>query len=327
MRAMAAVLGLLLFGAAPPQETVDTRAAVRKALPLLEKSAAVARNERSCFTCHHQAAPMIGLTHARRRGFEVDPESYQAILRHTAASLDRSRKPYQEGKGQGGQADTAGYGLWTLEAGGWKPDATTAAVAEYLILHHQDREAWRVTSSRPPSEASSFTTTFLAILALRTYATTEQKERAARRIERARGWLLSNSGTDTEDRVFRLWALKYADAGEEDVRSAAADLRGSQREDGGWGQTSQMESDAYATATALVALHEAADVRPADPAYRRGVGYLLRAQGEDGSWHVKTRSRPIQTYFESGFPHGKDQFISISATSWAVAALAFACPK
>jgi hypothetical protein len=34
-----------------------------------------------------------------------------------------------------------------------------------------------------------------------------------------------------------------------------------------------------------------------------------------------------KAYFETGFPHGKDQFISMSATGWAIAALALACPK
>src|SRR5262245_47690417 len=41
---------------------------------------------------------------------------------------------------------------------------------------------------------------------------------------------------------------------------------------------------------------------------------------------VKTRSRPFQVYFESGFPYEKDQWISISATSWATAALALTVP-
>jgi hypothetical protein len=37
---------------------------------------------------------------------------------------------------------------------------------------------------------------------------------------------------------------------------------------------------------------------------------------------VKTPSKPFQLYFESGFPYEKDQWISISATSWAAAELA-----
>jgi N-acyl-D-amino-acid deacylase len=39
------------------------------------------------------------------------------------------------------------------------------------------------------------------------------------------------------------------------------------------------------------------------------VKFLVKAQFADGSWHVRSRSNPFQTYIESGFPHGKDQFI------------------
>jgi hypothetical protein len=41
---------------------------------------------------------------------------------------------------------------------------------------------------------------------------------------------------------------------------------------------------------------------------------------------VKTRSKPIQTYYESGYPHGADQFISITAAGWATTAFALALP-
>ena len=59
---------------------------------------------------------------------------------------------------------------------------------------------------------------------------------------------------------------------------------------------------------------------------KAGVEYLIKTQRDDGSWFVKSRSRPFQTYFESGFPHGPDQFISAAGSGWAVAALALACP-
>ena len=82
-----------------------------------------------------------------------------------------------------------------------------------------------------------------------------------------------------------------------------------------------MKSDAYATGSALDALPRAGDL-PADyVAVRGGVQYLVDTQQEDGSWHVKTRAKPVQPYFESGFPHGKDQFISTFASSWATLAL------
>jgi hypothetical protein len=206
--------------------------------------------------------------------------------------------------------------------GQWKPNETTAAVAEYLLLFQNDRDHWRTTSNRPPSEASAFTTTYLALRALRLYGTPEQQERIRQRTTTVRRWLLQAQAKDTEDRVFRLWALEVAGADAKDVQAAAAELARTQRPDGGWGQLEDRDSDAYATGTSLVALHLAGGMPTADSVYQRGVAFLLKSQKVDGSWLVRSRSRPFQTYFESGFPHGKDQFISMAASGWATTALA-----
>jgi squalene cyclase len=117
-----------------------------------------------------------------------------------------------------------------------------------------------------------------------------------------------------------------AGADAESVHQAAQDLLRKQREDGGWAQLDEMTSDAYATGTTLVALHRAGGVAANDPAYQRGLQWLLQAQLPDGSWHVRTRSKPIQAYFESGYPHEKDQFISITAACWATTALLMDLP-
>ncbi len=316
----------LLFAALLPQEEGEIRKAVEQALPLLEKGVAGAMKERSCFTCHNHGLPVLAFTAARDRGFKVDEEGLKAVLRHTEEFLRRNLENYRQGKGQGGQVDTAGYALWTLEEGGWKPDETTAAVAHYLVVRDRERGHWTHVSTRPPSEASAFTTTYLAIYGLRAYGTEGEKEAARERVEKARAWLLEARPKDTEDRVFRLRALREAKAGTEAVAAAAKDLLGTQREDGGWAQLPDGASDAYATATALAALADAGGVTAPDPAFRKGIAWLLSGRKEDGSWHVATRSKPIQKYFESGFPHGKDQFISIAATSWAVVALARALP-
>jgi hypothetical protein len=120
--------------------------------------------------------------------------------------------------------------------------------------------------------------------------------------------------------------LQRVGSGAREVRAAARELVEAQRPDGGWAQRDTMRSDAYATGTALVALHQAAGLATGDPVYRRGLKYLLAAQLGDGTWHVRSRSKPFQTYFESGFPHGKDQFISLAASGWATTALALALP-
>jgi hypothetical protein len=322
---------LTLLAAAPSraEETslpTEARAAVTKALPLLWKGAEGHVAQRTCFACHNQGIPILAFTTALQRGFSVDKKDLKKQLEFIAAFLERNREDYRQGKGQGGQVDTAGYALLALELGGWQPDSTTAAVVEYLLLRDEARDHWRTTSDRPPSEATDFTPTYLALRALKKWGANDQKERIAKRTDAVRAWLLKAPAKDTEERVFRLWALQAAGAHDKDVKAAGRELAQSQRKDGGWGQMDAMDSDAYATGSALVALHEAGGMATTRPSYERGLRFLLKTQHADGSWLVQSRSKPFQTYFESGFPHGKDQFISMAASAWATTALALACP-
>jgi len=61
--------------------------------------------------------------------------------------------------------------------------------------------------------------------------------------------------------------------------------------------------------------------------YQRGIKFLLATQHEDGSWHTKTRALSFQPYFDAGFPHGYDQWMSAAGTSWAAMALTLALPE
>jgi hypothetical protein len=330
-------LGLLAPVAAADQPAVkqeDLRAAVAKSLPLLMKAAVGHREQRKqCFACHNQGVPIFALTAAKAKGFEIDEEELATQLRFIADFLGKNRENYLQGKGTGGQADTAGYALVTLAAGGWKADETTAAVTEYLLLRHKDQDHWTNTSNRPPTEASPFTTSYVALRGLAAYGTPEQKERSAKRFEQLLGWLVKSSAKDNEDRVFRLFALKTAGAPEGEILAAAKELLGKQQGDGGWAQLdsgeplSATKSDAYATGTALVALHEAGGLATKDAVYQRGLAYLFKTQQEDGSWYVASRSKPFQAYYESGFPHGNDQFISCAASGWATWAMVLGCEK
>jgi squalene cyclase len=115
-----------------------------------------------------------------------------------------------------------------------------------------------------------------------------------------------------------VWAGNKAEA-----QKALKELVAHQKVDGGWSDLGTMESSAYTTGEALVAMR-IAGVPAADAAFKLGVDYLLRTQQEDGSWYVKSRAMTFQPYFESGFPHGYDQWISAAGSSWAVMALSLA---
>jgi N-acyl-D-amino-acid deacylase len=300
--------------------------AIRKAVPLLESAAAGSAKEKRCFTCHSQALPVFALAEAQNRGFKIDQEVLTSQVKHTVAHLKRGLKGYREGRGQGGRVMTAGYALWTLEAGDWDPDETTAAVSHYLLEFQKDDKRWHRESSRPPSAGSDFANTYLALRALRNFATEEQQPAKEARIADVGEWLLATQAKDTEDRVFRFRALSYFDSEQDQITAERNELISQQREDGGWSQKPEMPSDAYATGSVLAALLRDGASR-SGPMIERGVTYLLDSQLEDGSWHVVTRAKPFQPYFETGFPHKKDQFISTAATGWATIALALTLPE
>lgn len=286
--------------------------------------------KRTCFTCHNHAVPLVALTLARSRGIDVDAERLADARTFLTDYLEDNRERMLKGRGPGdpisGETDTSAYLFLSLDAVGHAPDPCAEALVAYQLSKDRSRDHWRTPIRRHPSESSSFMTTGLALLGVERYAAAGRKAEAQKRAEAARGWLVKTPAADTEDRVFRLIGLKAAGAPADAVAAAARELAGTQREDGGWGQTGKLAPDAYATGSALYALATAGGLAPDDPAYRRGLAFLLGSQQPDGTWRVKTRSRPVQTHFESGFPHGKDQFISCAATGWSAAALALALP-
>jgi hypothetical protein len=123
----------------------------------------------------------------------------------------------------------------------------------------------------------------------------------------------------------QLLGLEWAGRDRRSLEEPLKKLMALQRTDGGWAQTADLASDAYATGSVLYTMHELG-VPANDSAYRRGVTYLLRTQLEDGSWHVASRAPKFQPYFQSGFPHDHDQWISAAATAWGAMALSYAVP-
>jgi len=118
-----------------------------------------------------------------------------------------------------------------------------------------------------------------------------------------------------------LFGLRWAGETKENLQKAAGALLSEQRSSGGWAQLPTLGPDAYGTGQALVALRECGILAVTAAAYQRGVKFLVNSQLADGSWQVRSRAIPVQPYFDSGFPHGRDQFISAAGTNWAVMAL------
>jgi len=312
-------------GAVRGQPADSPRSAVERSLPLLQKADALFLKRAGCVSCHNNSLTAVTVAVARKHGFRTDEAEVRDHLRTIGRYLDNWRESVLQNHGIPGDADSIGYILRGLAALKYPPDETTDAMARFLRLQQLPAGNWRRVAHRPPLESSDIEVTALAMRSLQTYAPPAKRAEFAKTVSRAADWLSHAEPKSTEDMVFRILGLVWSGAGKEAIRIAATALIQEQRQDGGWAQTHLLESDAYATGQAIVALHEAGAF-PADGAIRsRAVQFLLDTQMEDGSWHVKRRAAPIQPYFESGFPYGPDQFISVAATNWASTALMLAC--
>jgi ankyrin repeat protein len=310
----------------PPRRMGDDNTVVKAvgaALPLLQRSSEtfLARSGQGCVSCHHQSLPAVALRFAQEHGFKVDEKKAQQQAEATLRFLGTRREALLQGAGVADQLDAC-YWLTGLAAGGLTRNDTTDALVHYLTLKQQKDGRWRPTLFRPPANDSDFTATALALRGLQLFSPPGRGEEIARRVAKARDWLVSATPRSTEDRAFHLLGLKWAGAARSALDKAGAGLLAEQGKDGGWAQHAAAAGDAYATGQALVALQQSGAVSRNHPAYRRGVRFLLDTQLGDGSWLVESRSLPVQPYFESGFPHGRSQFISCAATSWATMALA-----
>ena len=306
--------------------TGEIRTAIRRAIPRLEAGAAGSAKKRQCFTCHNQALPVLALAMAQRKGFVTNRAVFTAQVQHTVAHLRRGQERYLEGRGQGGQVITAGYALWTLQAGGYAPDMLTTAVTGYLLQYQKEASHWSHPGKRPPSTGSDFTTTYVALRGLSDFGTDAQQRSITARRKVIAQWLTTAPSKDTEDLVFTLRILDLLDTDPNNIKRQITKLLEKQRPDGGWSQTDQLDSDAYATGSVLAAMLETGSLQPNHKAVQRGTAYLVGQQQADGSWRTTSRAEPFQTYYESDFPHGKDQFISIAASSWATLALLLTLP-
>jgi N-acyl-D-amino-acid deacylase len=199
-------------------------------------------------------------------------------------------------------------------------DVTEAMTRVIAAWQNEDGGFHTLPPVRPPLEASDVTATTLSLRALQLYGSHPEQQ-----VARARDWLRGVSPTTTEERAMQLLGLVWGGAPSKDISVSAAALRALQRADGGWAQLPALESDAYATGQALVALNAAGESLTSAPS-QQGLDFLLRTQFPDGSWLVRTRSYPVQPPKDSGFPHGRHQWISAAGTSWAAMALGLALP-
>jgi hypothetical protein len=310
----------------PPFAPVDPRSAAQRSVALLERTAVTSAANGGCASCHAHNMTDLVANLARSKGLPVDEKAAsdrRTLTRGQFFSplnmLERLDVP--------GTPDTPLFALSALANSGYKADRVTDGVVANVTAQQSAAGHWVVphgSIARPPIEDGDIARTALGVLALKNYGAPGRAADFNERIARAGAWLATARATTTDDRNMQLLGLRWAGAGNDVLRRLAKAILASQRSDGGWPQRLELQSDAYATGQTLYALSASDVLSPREPAYQKGVKYLLATQHADGSWYVRSRAAKFQPYFESGFPYGGDQWISQMATGWAAAALMLA---
>jgi len=306
-----------------PVGTIE--AAIQRNLALSQRTSANFLETGGCLSCHAQHMTGLAVEAAHAAGMKTNWEMETSQSRVTASmrgALDQSL--FQVIDPDAG-VDSQQWSLMQTTGAGVPASLSLDALVFHITsMQRRDGEWPNYGMTRPPLEDGGFSHTAKGIRTLTLYTIPARKAEFEARVARAADWLEKGTPRTTEDRTMQILGIAWA--GRKPPQERVKQLIALQRPSGGWGQTENLPSDAYATGEVLYALHESG-MAASDPVYKRGVDFLLRTQLEDGSWHVKTRAAGFQPYFQSGYPHDHDQWISEAGSAWAVIALADALPK
>ena len=266
---------------------------------------------------------VIAVSAARAKGVRVDESAAREHIKMMEGQWTTMQELMLQRVDPGGRMDQPIYSLLAMSAERYPANSITDSLVSYIAGVQNRDGAWHLQGiSRTPIEEGTIARTALALHTLQLYGIPARKAEFEKRIARGRDWILEAKPMTNDDLAMRLTALGWTGVGREQMKSAGQALLATQRSDGGWAQNRNLSSDAFATGESLWALRETGVLSAGDSLYRRGVQYLLNTRWPDGSWYVRSRAVKFQPYFQSGFPFDHDQWISATATGWAVMGLA-----
>jgi Squalene-hopene cyclase C-terminal domain/Prenyltransferase and squalene oxidase repeat len=340
-------LGLSLSRPAPAGEpnpipratTRQVQQTVERAIAYLQTESADWLRTRHCAACHHVPMPLWALNQAQSQGYPID----QKFVADTTESLLGSSDKLMASKIFPNPADPPdprpqGRGLnmglpFLAVAARSSPSLTDAQkqslklIVDQIVKKQQPDGSWEffATLRRPPINESQTTDAVWIIMALQgeTGPDTPESQRAA--LKKAIAWLAAAPAKlpdNHQDKVLRVLLASRAGKPRAEIQTTLDELLAVQRTDGGWAQTPEMPSDAYATGQTLYAL-ALSGVSADRPEIKRAIDFLVATQKPDGSWPMTSRSTP------DGRPGGAKLLtpITCAASSWATLGLAKLAPK
>lgn len=322
------------------------RKAVSKSIDWLEADMQTWRKENGCAACHHGPMYLWAINAARRNGYTIQ-ESLRQDLTQWLLTSEEARIFPKSKKATGSSASVASstdrmsaammghrnlsqpilylmHGLNAVPQGDNSQRVGWSKIMEHLSSSQNEdgsfagRDAWRPIFNTPQI-LTRFVVAGIQDASESNFESAESKEVVLRS---ALSFLASQPPDDSHQGLIlqllcfpntQQVASRSADA--EHVHKLVAQLKQMQRADGGWAQTQDRESDAFATGQTLTALHRSG-VPASDPAIARGSEFLLRTQLQDGTWPMTSRPNP-----ENGKPADLLNPITYAATAWATIGL------
>lgn len=325
--------------------------AVQKSVPWLEADMLAWRNDHGCAACHHGPMYLWSMNAAKQQRYSVDEtklvELTSWLLTNDEARIfPKNDKPISQNASQTSDTDrmTASMmghknlsqpTIYLIQALNAIPDRHELKnLGMQKIVNHlasaqkEDgsfvgRDAWRPIFNTPQ------VLTLFVVSGLQDAGEFEEASASAQAILKAAQNFLANRSLDETQQGIVLRILSepksHSDQPErpalENLNRLVAQLKQLQRADGGWAQTDDRGSDAFATGQALTALHRAGESL-ADPTIQRGIKFLVNTQQPDGTWKMTSRPNP-----ENGKPAEFLNPITYAATAWATIGLAGYVPN
>ena len=311
-----------------PVDAEVVKQAATKSLMLLQKSAYIFTNNSSfkCASCHHNTLTAMATGIARKKGVQIVDSFATKNIAAMEGDLVAICNPNHINQFIAANFITP-YVLLGLDAEKYPANLYTDIAVDNMMGQAKGDGSFLAESGRVPLETGDIHLTAMAIRSIQLYASLSKKSRVEELVQKTRHWLEQANPDIQQELAFQLLGLHWCGSSADYKIKIAAKLRSMQNEDGGWSQLPTMKSDAYATGQTLYALYESGMEKPEDAAYQKGLNFLLKTQNANGAWFVATRSFPIQPFVDSNFPpYDDDQFISATASNWAVIALLNSLP-
>jgi len=319
-----AIMVVLLSGAASAQERRDkpseVGATIDRGLAFLTKDALAWKNKHNCASCHHAALVIWSMREAKQRGHAVEEPVLAQLTKWVAESGDGKfglARPASAPKALSPKA------VWFALALGAdpKPDAISQKGMKLLLKtvksEQTENGSWSTwPETRPPifGDSNESMTALATLAVLPAAAAGDASAKAVR--DKGIQWLAkTKTDNDPQSIAMRLVLWRRLGRPANEWEPLIQHIKKRQNADGGWSQTKDMASDAWATGQALYALAHAG-IKPNDPVIARAHAFLIKTQRSDGSWPMT--SRPVK-------PGGKGSTSLIPITgagsAWAVLGL------